>query len=75
MLKYTNSSQFISDYKKYLEDNGITSAHIARKMQISPQQLNNIYNKKELTFFDIQRLCTAINYECKVEIRPMKMDD
>lgn len=52
MLEYKNSDQFKKDYRKYLEDNGISSAHVARKIGISPQQLNNIYNKKELTLND-----------------------
>ncbi len=68
MLKYKNSMQFKQDYRKYLIDNGISSAHIARKIGISPQQLNNIYNKKELTLNDVQRLCAAINYNCDIVI-------
>lgn len=68
MLEYKNSKQFKQDYRKYLEDNGIVHAHIARKIGISPQQLNNIYNKKELTLNDVQRLCKAINYTCSITI-------
>lgn len=68
MLEYKNSEQFKNDYRKYLEDNGISSAHIARKIGISPQQLNNIWNKKELTLCDVQRLCTAINFQCDINI-------
>ena len=37
MLEYKNSKQFKQDYRKYLEDNGIVHAHIARKIGISPQ--------------------------------------
>lgn len=68
MLKYIDSTQFKNDFKKYLEDNGISSAHIARKIGISPQQLNNIYNKKELTLNDVKRLCSAINLDCEIYI-------
>lgn len=68
MLEYKNSNQFKQDYRKYLEDNGISSAHVARKIGISAQQLNNIYNKKELTLNDVQRLCNAINYTCDIII-------
>lgn len=68
MLEYKNSEQFKHDYRKYLTENGISSAHIARKIGISPQQLNNIYNKKELTLNDVQRLCDAINYKCNIVI-------
>ena len=68
MLEYKNSTQFKSDYRQYLKDNGVVYAHIARKMGISPQQLNNIFNKKELTLTDIQRLCNAINCNCDIVI-------
>lgn len=68
MLEYRDSMQFREDYKKYLENNGISSAHVARKIGISPQQLNNIYNKKELTINDVIRLCNAIGYSCSIVI-------
>ena len=68
MFEYKNSNQFKTDYRKYLEDNGISSAHIARKIGISPQQLNNIWNKKELTLNDVQRLCSAIGFNCDIKI-------
>lgn len=68
MIKFENSIQFKDDYRKYLEENGITSAHIARKMDISPQQLNNVWKKKELTVVDLKRLCDAINLKCDVII-------
>lgn len=68
MIKYENTIQFINDYKEYLNNNGISSAHVARKVGVSPQQLNNIYKKKELTVNDIMRLCNAIGYNCNVLI-------
>ena len=46
MLKYNSTDQFLKDYRQYLDDNGITNAHVARKMGISPQQLQNVYKKK-----------------------------
>ena len=68
MLKYINTQQFINDYRQYLADNGITNAHIARKMHISPQQLQNLYKKKELTVTDVIDLCHGIALECKINI-------
>lgn len=68
MLKYVNTKQFLNDYRKYLEDNGIVNTHVARKMGISPQQLQNVFKKKELTVSDITRLCNAINMNCNVVI-------
>ena len=73
MLEYINSEQFKNDYRKHLENNGISNAHVARKIGISPQQLNNIWNKKELTLYDVQRLCTAIGYKCDINIQRIEL--
>lgn len=68
MLEYINSKQFIDDYKKYLENNGISSAHIARKLNMSPQNLQNLYKKQQLTIDDVVGLCNAIGYKCSITI-------
>lgn len=68
MLEYINTKQFLNDYRKYLNDNGIVNAHIARKIGISPQQLQNVYKKQELTVSDVIRLCNAINMDCNIVI-------
>lgn len=66
MLHYDNTDQFISDYRQYLKDNGITNTHVARKMDISPQQLQNVFKKQELTITDLKGLCNAINMQCDI---------
>ena len=68
MLHYDNTDQFIKDYRQYLKDHGISNAHVARKIGISPQQLQNIYKKQELTLSDIIHLCNAIGYNCTINI-------
>lgn len=69
MLQFISSGQFISDYRIYLLEHGISNAHVARMMGISPQQLQNVFKKKELTVSDVQLLCAAINYKCELNIR------
>ena len=68
MLQYHDTKQFITDYRQYLKDNGISNAHIARKMDISPQQLQNVYKKQELAISDLIQLCNAINMQCNIII-------
>ena len=68
MLEFKNTEQFLSDYRSYLIEKGITNAHIARKIGISPQQLQNVFKKKELTVSDVIKLCNAIDYNCRVVI-------
>ena len=68
MLEYKNTEQFLSDYRSYLIEKGITNAHVARKIGVSPQQLQNVFKKKELTVSDVIKLCNAIDYNCKIMI-------
>ena len=68
MLEYKSTEQFLSDYRSYLIEKGITNAHVARKIGISPQQLQNVFKKKELTVSDVIKLCNAIDYNCKIMI-------
>lgn len=72
MLSYENTEQFKKEYREFLNNNGISNAHIARKIGISPQQLNNIWNKKELTVSDLKKLCNAIDFDCTIMIRDMR---
>lgn len=68
MLEYNNTEQFLNDYRNYLKEKGVTNAHVARKIGISPQQLQNVFKKQELTVSDLVRLCNAIDYNCKIMI-------
>lgn len=68
MLEYNNTEQFIKDYRNYLKQKGISNAHVARCINISPQQLQNIYKKRELTITDLINLCSAIDYNCSIVI-------
>lgn len=69
-MEYRNTKQFLTEYREYLTEHGITSAHVARKIGISPQQLQNIYRKQELTVTDVINLCNAIGYSCTISITP-----
>ena len=72
-LYFENSEQFIKDYRQLLENNGISNAHVARKMDISPQQVQKVYKKKELTVQDIKRLCNAIGYNIGININKKEL--
>lgn len=72
MMKYINTEQFIADYRAYLKNHGITNTHVARQMNISPQQLQNVFKKQELTVYDLMRLCNAVNMRCTIEITLME---
>jgi len=66
--QYIDTDQFIKEYRLYLKGNGITNTHIAKQMGISPQQLQNIFKKNELTVSDLKALCSAINTTAEIKI-------
>ena len=68
MLEYKSTEQFLNDYRNHLKEKGITNAHVARKIGMSPQQLQNVFKKQELTVSDVMKLCNAIDYNCKILI-------
>ena len=68
MLEYKSTEQFLNDYRNHLKEEGITNAHVARKIGMSPQQLQNVFKKQELTVSDVIKLCNAIDYNCKILI-------
>lgn len=68
MLEYKSTEQFLNDYRNRLKEKGITNAHVARKIGMSPQQLQNVFKKQELTVSDVIKLCNAIDYNCKIVI-------
>ena len=72
MLEYKSTEQFLKDYRSYLKEKGISNAHVSRKMDISPQQLQNVFKKQELTVSDVIRLCNAIDYDCRIVIGDKK---
>lgn len=68
MLEYKSTEQFLNDYRNHLKEKGITNVHVARKIGMSPQQLQNVFKKQELTVSDVIKLCNAIDYNCKIVI-------
>ena len=68
MLEYKSTEQFLNDYRNHRKEKGITNAHVARKIGMSPQQLQNVFKKQELTVSDVIKLCNAIDYNCKIVI-------
>jgi len=66
---YTNDKEITKELKKILIDKELSLADLARKLDILPQTLNGILNRKKLEFGDIQRICTAIGCELHYSIK------
>lgn len=67
MLYNGDTNHIKIELKKMLLDEGITLTEIAKRMQISKSQLNNTFNKINLSFNDIYKMLNAIGYKMQIE--------
>ena len=66
---YINNTELKKYIDKILIDKSITKVELASRMDCKPQQLNNILNKRNLAFRDVQRICNALDCNLYIEIR------
>jgi transcriptional regulator with XRE-family HTH domain len=67
LMLYNDNEQLVIELKKLLIDNKCSQRDIAKKMGISPQALQNLLNKKQLSFSDMKKVLDCINYDLLVE--------
>ena len=67
MIYNGDNKQIKNEIKKLLIDEGITFVSIANKLGISDNQLNNTFNKVNLSFNDIYKIMDAIGYKMQIE--------
>lgn len=58
-----------TEYKKLLLDEDITLTDIANRLNISKSQLNNIFNKVNLSFTDIYKMLNAAGYDLEINFK------
>lgn len=69
MIQFEDNKQLVNYIKMAIKNRGLTVEDVAKKMGISGQNLHSIFNKKNLSFIDVKRICDAINCElhCNIE--------
>ena len=75
MFTYIDNEQLKRELKKLVIDSGMTQKEVAEKMEVKPQQYNNIVNKENLAFRDVKRIVNACNYELSIEFVPVEQDE
>lgn len=57
--------------KKYLEDNGISQAHLSRETRIDPVKLNlGLNGKRRLSFYEYSVICYALRVNTDFFLKP-----
>ena len=75
MFTYIDNEQLKRELKKLVIDSGMTQKEVAEKMEVKPQQYNNIVNKENLAFRDVKRIVNACNYELRIEFVPVEQGE
>lgn len=66
-FEYSDNKQFKEVYKKLAKEKGFSMSVISEKLGYStPQQLTNLFNKKNITLKELKDLLNAI--DCNFEI-------
>ena len=69
---YKNNKQIKEEYRKLLIDKGVTLTDISNKLDILPQQLNNQFNNKRLSFSDLSKWLNLVGYDLLIDFKPKK---
>ena len=59
---YTNSEQMLTEIKKLLLDEHVTQRDLADRLEMKPQGLTKLLNKKNFSFEDAQRILSVLGY-------------
>lgn len=73
-VKYENNDQLLDELRYTIRKSGKTQREIADNLNIKPQGLNKILNKKNFSFEDMQNILSAIGYELYIEFRPLNTE-
>lgn len=66
MSIYINNESIIEDFKLLLKNNGIKHQFVADSLNISKQSLNLKFNKKHISFDDMEELLNCIGYDLDI---------
>lgn len=74
-LKYFNNEQIKNTLNSVIFDNNITKSKIAKDLNLSPQLLNRMFDKKHINCDDIKKILDTIDYELILEFKPKNKND
>lgn len=62
--------------KKYLEENGITQAHVSRESDVNPVKLNLALNgNRKLTFDEYEKICGVLGVNTDKFLKPRVLNE
>ena len=71
---YINNDQLVNELKKVMIDTNTKQVDLANMMDIPKQAITKIFNKKNLTCDDMQKLLSLMGYELHIDFVPVEQD-
>ena len=71
---YRDNEQLVNELKKVMIDTNTKQVDIANMMNVPKQAVTKIFNKKNLTCDDMQKLLAFMGYELRIEFVPCEND-
>ena len=66
-VKYENNEQIVIEIKKLMLENKMSQREIADKMNIKPQGLTKLLNKKNFGFEDAEKILSVMGYNLIID--------
>ena len=66
-IRYINNTQIVKEIKKLMLDSDISQRCIAEKLNITPQGLTKLLNKKNFGFEDAKKILNVMGYALIIE--------
>ena len=69
---YKNNDQLVNELKKVMIDTNTKQVDLANMMEVPKQAITKMFNKKNLTCDDMQKLLSLMGYELHIDFIPVE---
>ena len=69
---YKDNDQLVNELKKVMIDTNTKQVDLANMMKVPKQAITKIFNKKNLTCDDMQKLLSLMGYELHIDFVPVE---
>lgn len=73
-IQYQNNHQVITEIKKLMLDYNISQRAIAKELDISPQGLTKLLNKKNFGFEDAEKILNAMGHTLIIDFKKTEQE-
>ena len=72
IMIYKDNDQLVNELKKVMIDTNTKQVDLANMMDVPKQAITKIFNKKNLTCDDMQKLLSLMGYELRIDFLPVE---